>query len=93
VDEVVGAAVTSLQFQDMVTQLLQHSRSRVSSMQDAWCRIGDLAKEEQRDGMVAGDRLASVSAEIAELFRRASRASERKPVRQEKMSSGEVELF
>ena len=47
VNEVVGNAVTSLQFQDMVSQLLQHSRLRLDSMQEAWNIIGDLAKAEQ----------------------------------------------
>ncbi|MBI4938790.1 MAG: chemotaxis protein [Nitrosomonadales bacterium] len=93
VDEVVGNAVTSLQFQDMVNQLLQHSKLRLSSIQDAWRRIGELAQEEQQGRFASAGETAVVRQEISNLFGRIDQVSQRNPVRQEKMSSGEVELF
>lgn len=93
VDEVVGAAVTSLQFQDMVNQLVQHSIQRIDSMQDAWQRMGDVANLEQSGGVVSQPDVEVVCHEIAEMFQRADHLSARNPVRQEHMQSGDIELF
>ena len=93
VDEVVGAAVTSLQFQDMVNQLLQHSIQRLDSMQTAWLRMGDVAKQEQSGVVVSQQEIVKVLQEIVEVFERADRLSSRNPVRQEHMQSGDIELF
>lgn len=93
VDEVVGSAVTSLQFQDLVNQLLQHSVQRLDSMQTAWHRMGDIAKQEQGGVRVAKREVELVCQEIVEMFEQAERRSSRNPVRQEHMSSGDIELF
>ena len=93
VDEVVGAAVTSLQFQDMVNQLVQHSIQRIDSMQDAWQRMGDVANLEQTGVVGSQPDVEVVCREIAEMFKRADHLSARNPVRQEHMQSGEIELF
>ena len=93
VDEVVGSAVTSLQFQDMVGQLLQHSRLRLDSMQQAWDRMGALAQEEQAGKSTSLAEVDGVRQEITEIFRRANETCERNPVRQEHMQSGDIELF
>jgi methyl-accepting chemotaxis protein len=93
VDAVVGSAVTSLQFQDMVGQLLQHSRLRLDSMYDAWRMIGELAKDEQAGKLVSLDETRRVVQEITDIFSRANQVSQRNPVRQEHMQSGDIDLF
>lgn len=93
VNDVVGNAVTSLQFQDMVNQLLQHSRLRLDSMQEAWRIIGDLARNEQNGELATPDETHRVSQEIIEIFKRANQVSQRNPVRQEHMQSGDIDLF
>jgi methyl-accepting chemotaxis protein len=93
VNEVVGSAVTSLQFQDMVNQLLQHSRLRLDSMQEAWRIIGNLAQEEQSGKLASSDEANLVSQKIVEIFKNANQVSQRNPVRQEHMQSGDIDLF
>ena len=89
----VGNAVTSLQFRDMTSQLLQHSKLRLDSMQDAWRRIGELAQEEQSGRYPSGAEVERVRQEIVSVFERANQISQRTPVRQEHMQSGDVDLF
>ncbi len=93
VNQVVGAAVTSLQFQDIVGQLLGHSRLRLDTMQDAWQRIEDMAKREQGGGRLSVGEVEQVGREIAESFAHAEQVSARNPVRQDKMESSDIELF
>ncbi|OGT20950.1 MAG: hypothetical protein A2342_07770 [Gallionellales bacterium RIFOXYB12_FULL_54_9] len=93
VDQVVGAAVTSLQFQDIVGQLLGHSRLRLETMQNVWLRIDDMAMREQRGVLISPAEIAQISEEITEVFSHAEKVSERNPVRQDKMDSSEIELF
>jgi len=93
VNEVVGSAVTSLQFQDLVNQLLQHSRLRLDSMQEAWRIIGDLAQEEQSGKPTSADATDRVRQQVVEIFKKANQVSQRNPVRQEHMQSGDIDLF
>ncbi len=93
VNEVVGSAVTSLQFQDLVNQLLQHSRLRLDSMQEAWRIIGDLAQEEQSGKPASFDDTNRVRQQVIEIFSKANQVSQRNPVRQEHMESGDIDLF
>jgi methyl-accepting chemotaxis protein len=93
VDQVVGAAVTSLQFQDIVGQLLGHSRLRLDTMQNVWLRIDDMAMREQRGVLISAAEINQISDEISEVFSHAEKVSARKPVRQDKMESTEIELF
>lgn len=93
VDQVVGAAVTSLQFQDMVGQLLGHSRLRLDTMQTAWQHIDELAKREQSGVILSRVEIECACQEISDMFVRAEQVSARTPVRQSKMDSGDVELF
>ncbi len=93
VDQVVGSAVTSLQFQDLVSQLLQHSRLRLDSMQQAWDRMGTLAQEEQGGKSTSIAEADGVRQEITTIFKRANEVCERNPVRQEHMQSGDIDLF
>ena len=93
VDVVVGEAVTSLQFQDMVNQLLQHSKLRLNCMEQAWEKIGYLANEEHAGKLSSTAETEQVRQQIAGLFASANQLSQRNPVRQEKMSSGDIDLF
>ena len=93
VDQVVGAAVTSLQFQDMVGQLLGHSRLRLDTMQNAWQRIDSLAKREQEGTRLSAAEIEQLSIEIVAVFELADQVSARNPVRQNTMESSDIELF
>ena len=93
VNDVVGNAVTSLQFQDLVNQLLQHSRLRLDSMQEAWRVIGNLAKEEQDGRPASPGEVERVRQKVVEIFKGANQTSQRNPVRQEHMQSGDIDLF
>ncbi|TNC99785.1 MAG: methyl-accepting chemotaxis protein [Gallionellaceae bacterium] len=93
VGQVVGAAVTSLQFHDMVNQLLQHSMRRLESMRGVWSHLAEVAELERRDGAVSGSELERLRQEIEEMFDSANQMTARNPVRQENLQSGEIELF
>ena len=93
VDEVVGRAVTSLQFQDMVGQLIQHSHTRISNMENAWVHFGEWAKQAQHGQAASVGRVAQMQQEINDIFAEAERLSERIPVRQNKLESSEIDLF
>ena len=93
VDVVVGRAISSLQFQDMVGQLLQHSNTRINSMQTAWHRMGDWSNEAAQGRAASPDKIDKMRAEIGEIFTHADAVGKRNPVRQEKMAVGEIDLF
>ena len=93
VDHVVGNAISSLQFQDMVGQLLQHSNTRIGSMQAAWHRMGEWSNEAAQGRAASPDKIDKMRAEIGEIFSRADAMGKRNPVRQEKMETGDIDLF
>ena len=93
VDVVVGRAISSLQFQDMVGQLLQHSNTRINSMKTAWHRMGDWSEEAAQGNAASPDKVDKMRAEINEIFADADAMGKRNPVRQEKMTVGEIDLF
>jgi methyl-accepting chemotaxis protein len=93
VDAVVSKAVTSLQFQDMMTQLLQHSSNRLESIHAAWEKIGQWADQSRHGVQASRETKDQMLREIEELLSHAHAASKTNPVRQESMNSGEVELF
>lgn len=93
VDVVVGRAITSLQFQDMVGQLIQHSNTRISSMENAWLRLGAWAEEAQRGQAASQEQIERMRQEISDIFLAADNLSARSPVRQDKLESGDIDLF
>jgi methyl-accepting chemotaxis protein len=93
IDVVVGRAITSLQFQDMAGQLLQHSNTRINSMKTAWGRMGDWSMEASQGHAVSHDKIEKMRAEIGDIFADADAMAKRKPVRQEKMAIGDIDLF
>jgi methyl-accepting chemotaxis protein len=68
VDTVVGRAISSLQFQDTVGQLLQHSNTRINSMKSAWHRMGDWSKEAEQGIAATPDKIDKMHAEIGTIF-------------------------
>jgi methyl-accepting chemotaxis protein len=93
VEIVVGRAVSSLQFQDMVGQLLQHSNTRINSMKSAWHRMGDWSKEAAQGRAASPGKIVKMRAEINDIFAKADSMGQRNPVRQEKMEIGDIDLF
>lgn len=93
VDVVVGRAVTSLQFQDMVNQLLQHSRGRVDSMEAAWHKLGNWARESSRGEVPTREQTEQMRSEIDTLLSQNNRTIINKSVNQQKMDTGDIELF
>jgi len=91
IDQEVGVAVRSLQFEDIITQALQATEQHVERMED----LGRLLDAMQ---MLADDGAnASTVAEQLRVGLQASHAKRlersRKAVSQESMEAGEVELF
>lgn len=97
VEGTVNQAVMSLQFQDMVTQLLGHIERRLDV-------VGEIADEERGlavslalgDGQQTLRRLADICARVDQISQKMSTISQRvenNPVNQTGFSSGEVELF
>jgi methyl-accepting chemotaxis protein len=93
VDVVVGQAITSLQFQDMVGQLLQHSHSQISSVESAWGRLGEWSNEAAQGHAASQQKIEKMRAEIGDIFARSEKMSNRNPVRQAKMETGDIDLF
>jgi methyl-accepting chemotaxis protein len=93
VDKVVGNAVTSLQFQDMVGQLIQHSHTRISNMESAWERLGEWAEHSRDEQTPSLERISQMKKEINDIFAEAESLSERSPVQQRKLESSEIDLF
>ncbi len=93
VDQVVGRAVTSLQFQDMVGQLIQHAHTRISNMEKAWERLGEWSSHAQQGQTASLERISQMRKEINDIFSESERLGERSPVRQNKLESGDIDLF
>jgi len=95
----VNTAVTTLQFQDMVTQLLGHVRRRMDALTGVADKINavaadltaDAAPSVDEDGRAQGLRRACT--ELMELLTSVRQATIRNPVRQASMTTGDVELF
>ena len=95
----VGQAVTALQFQDMVTQLVGHSQLRLNELagldkmlgdvQNSLIRVLQQATPDENGARAVQDKLAAVTQKSAALATDLGR----NPVSQENISSGDVELF
>jgi methyl-accepting chemotaxis protein len=84
----VNAAVTSLQFQDMVTQLLAHVGKRVDGMSAVTRSARPLADPALQPGAIPAAN-AALAAEI----HAAREATAKNPVTQASMQTGDIELF
>ena len=83
----VNAAVTALQFQDMSSQLIGHAQSRIQGIENL---VEKLSGSIQRNA-----RLGSGLTEARTWLREHSHQESQRnhPVKQESMSSGDIELF
>lgn len=98
VDEQVNRAVTALQFQDMVSQLLGHIQRRVQALEgvlDELGQLGQILRADAEQGR-AGDAITSlhngvgkISAGLANL----ASLTASNPVGQKALSQGDIELF
>jgi methyl-accepting chemotaxis protein len=98
VDTQVGRAVTALQFQDIVSQLLGHVGRRVDAIDDVSRHLGGLAQTLQRNAATpdAAGALQSLRDEtrgVAERLRDMEQMTANNPVSQNEMSQGDIELF
>ncbi|MAC46704.1 MAG: hypothetical protein CMI12_07620 [Oceanospirillum sp.] len=90
VDENINQATTGLQFQDMTSQLLNHTNTRLEVIHDLMEELGHMTREDS----------AKSSHEILEHIRGRLKETREKinsmkhnPVAHENMSSGDIELF
>ncbi len=91
----VGQAVTALQFQDMVSQLLGHVAERLSRMRVAVNGVGEVAREvsHPHDDYTL-DVLSTKLTGIAHSLDELAEFAETNPVKQaDSVDSGDIELF
>ena len=95
----VGSAITSLQFQDLVTQLVSHSMGRVTGLRQLANSLQTMQNgliqglaQAKPEGDVAKTLLSPMS-KLEEECEQLASSGKRNPVAQESMSSGDVELF
>jgi len=94
-NEAVGNTMRSLQFEDIVRQLIEHSQASVDELSEAvtnGCSGLAGGVGENNSETDAGAKLRKASAELNELKSRII-SGIHKPVHQNSMSAGDVELF
>jgi methyl-accepting chemotaxis protein len=94
VEQNVSSAVTTLQFQDLATQLIEHTKRRIRGMEGMLGRVAELARE-AADTHV-GDQYAADLMRYREVVTEgvaALEAEKSNPVSQQQMGSGDIELF
>ncbi len=94
----VNTAVTILQFQDLVTQLLGHVGRRMDALSRVAGRMGVLAADMTVPPSPAGNdrqRMQMLGKSYEELIELLSQVQHtiRNPVRQESMATGDIEMF
>jgi methyl-accepting chemotaxis protein len=91
----VSSAVTSLQFQDLTSQLLAHARSRIETLDSIMENVATLCGDSRHGIRAEKEYLANIKKlqrsipEATALLREA----DLHPVKQESMASGDIELF
>ena len=98
VDVQVVRAVTALQFQDIVSQLLGHVGRRVDAIDEVARHLGALAQtlhaaSELPDAAVALQSLRAETLGVSERLKDMEQATDHCPVDQKEMNQGGVELF
>ncbi|NDU85485.1 MAG: hypothetical protein G3H99_02615 [Ferrovum sp.] len=93
VENAVANAVVSLQFQDMVTQLVQNVEGRISDIQGVQQQVAEFAQKELTSAQLAEESLESEIASILMKLEQSREKQARKPVSQQGMDAGEIELF
>ncbi|MBW8066162.1 MAG: hypothetical protein GJU73_01850 [Ferrovum sp.] len=93
IEDAVFQAVTSLQFQDMVTQLVDNIQIRLSALRDIHQLIAHQAGSEHSASQRADEALVQTISSLERKLAALRECQVRKPVRQADMASGEIELF
>ncbi len=88
VEQNVHAAITTLQFQDMATQLVAHAGGRMEIIRSILDGIAAIERQHQADSDRL-DRLRSAIREMTDLIER----SRHNPVKQVNVDAGDIELF
>jgi methyl-accepting chemotaxis protein len=91
----VNRAVTALQFQDIVSQLVSHVGRRIEAMRDAAKRIDELARtleSNPRDGAAVGE-VCNELLRLGEHLDTVDVSGKHNPVAQATLSHGDIELF
>jgi methyl-accepting chemotaxis protein len=91
VDALVGRAITALQFQDMVSQLLGHVLRRVDTLDSALHHIDSLGRS--LDAQSAATILQSEQGRIIAALKDIGAQTTNNPVGQKAMTKGDIELF
>ncbi|MDD5247902.1 MAG: methyl-accepting chemotaxis protein [Rhodocyclaceae bacterium] len=97
-DDRVNVAITALQFQDMVSQLVGHVKRRVEALDGVMRHMGDLGEALNRNAAAADtgaaiDALKRETAKIATSLQSLATETTKNPVGQRAMTQGDVELF
>ncbi len=98
VEMLVGRAITAMQFQDMVSQLLGHIQCRVDAMDGMVRELNALGVTLGRDAETADARSAIASlreeqTKIAAALQSVETQTTHNPVAQKAMTDGDIELF
>ena len=94
----VNEAITALQFQDMVSQLIGHVRRRVDALDAVIRHLGELGDALQADAVSddargAVDAMRRETAKIASSLQSLALETINNPVGQRAMTQGDIELF
>ena len=93
VDEVAGRAFASLQFHDMVDQLLGHSNTRIGTLRMAVDKIAGWSEAYLDRKHFSQEEIERFRSELDDLFERADVIAKSKSVQQSTISVGEIEMF
>lgn len=94
----VNRAITALQFQDMVSQLMAHVGKRLNALDEVTRHLGGLASALKDDAAASNSRAALAqlreeTGRVAASLKDLSATTHHNPVNQNAMGHGDVELF
>lgn len=96
VEHDVGIAVTSLQFQDLSTQLLGHIEKRIGMIETALSQLASIPLEQSgqgKDSRTDFARRISIFQQAIDSAVSSIESMQHNPVSQERMNAGDVDLF
>ena len=98
VESQVGRAITAMQFQDMVSQLMNHVLKRVAALDGVVGHLGELSKKlrvdsDHEDAADAIEALRGETRKVSESLAKMTSQTTHNPVGQKVMTDGDVELF
>lgn len=98
IEQQVNRAVTALQFQDMVSQLMDHVGKRVDALDNVIRHLGELAVALQRDAQSSDshsalEQLSQGTRQVTDSLANLNLETRHNPVGQKAMDTGDIELF